>query len=163
METTELDDEQRALIPKPLNELTIHCAIKGIQLGSTVTLITALPYQLYKSKKNLSLIPILSRVGKISIYGSFVGVALSLGMMHAKLYKENYNEYRIWDRSYRLRHSVGQNRADQFSFYSSIIGGTAGFFIGLPKKYHPISFGKGALLSIPFGLLAHIITASTKK
>jgi len=88
METSESDAEQRVLIPKPLNELTLHCAIKGIQLGSTVTLITALPYQLYKSRKNLSLIPILSRVGKTSIYGSFVGVVLSVGLMHSKLYRK---------------------------------------------------------------------------
>lgn len=154
---SELDDEQRALIPNSLRELSIHCIIKGIQLGSTVALITSLPYQLYKSRKNPSLIPILSRVGKTSFYGAITGVILSVGMMHAKLYKENYNEYKIWDRAYRLRHSQSQNRVDKFTSYSSIIGGIAGFTIGLPKKLNPISAGKGALIAIPFGILTHLI------
>ena len=153
----ELDDEQRALIPNALRELTFHCVYKGIQLGSTVTLLTMFPYELYKSKKNRSLIAILSRVGRSSIYGSLVGVALSVGMMHMKLYREGYNEYRIWDRSYRLKYSKSQNRVDRFSFYSSVVGGLTGFIIGLPKKYHPVSLGKGALMFIPLGILAHIL------
>lgn len=160
---SDLDDEQRALIPNPLRELSVHCVTKGIQFGSTVTLITALPYQLYKSRKNISLIPILSRVGTASIYGSLIGAALSIGLMHGKLYKEQYNEYRIWDRSYRLRHSASQNRVDRFTLYASILGGIGALFIGLPKRFHPASFGKGALLSVPLGLLAHIIVKPVQK
>jgi hypothetical protein len=81
----DLDDDQRALIPHSLRELSLHCISKGIQLGSTVTLITALPYQLYKSRKNPSLIQILSRVGTTTFYGAITGVILSIGMMHIKL------------------------------------------------------------------------------
>jgi hypothetical protein len=104
----DLDDEQRALIPHSLRELTLHCIYKGLQIGPTVTIATALPYQLYKSRKNPSLIPILSRVGTATIYGGLAGVVLSVAMMHAKLYKEQYNEYKIWDRAYRIRNSASQ-------------------------------------------------------
>ena len=159
---SDLDDEQRALIPNASRELTVHCISKGIQLGSTVTLITSLPYQLYKSKKNPSLIPILSKVGTTTIYGSIIGIIFSVGMMHSKLYKEQYNEYKIWDRAYRLRYSITQNRVDRFSFYSSVFGGLTGFLIGLPRKYHPISFAKGSLMAIPFAILAHIIIKPIK-
>ncbi|UJR18037.1 hypothetical protein I4U23_004938 [Adineta vaga] len=153
----DLDDEQRALIPHSLRELTLHCIYKGLQLGSTVTLLTALPYQLYKSKKNPSLIPILSRVGRATIFGAGTGVVLSVALMHAKLYKEQYNEYKIWDRAYRLRYSQNQNRVDKFTFLSSIAGGLTGLLIGLPSKMSPLSAGKGALIGIPFGLLAHVL------
>lgn len=159
----ELDDEQRLLIPKPLNELTLHCVYKGIQLGSTLSLITIFPYELYKSRKTPLLIPIISRVGTSTIYGSLIGVLFSVGLMHMKLYKEQYNQYKIWDRAYRLKYSFYQNRVDQFTLYSSITGGLFAFFIGLPNKFNPISAGKGALLSIPFGLLAHILIKPLQK
>jgi hypothetical protein len=152
----DLDDEQRALIPHPLRELTLHCIYKGLQLGSTVTIATTLPYQLYKSRKIPSLIPILSRVGTSTVYGSLAGVILSVGMMHAKLYKEEYNQYKIWDRAYRLQHSQSQNRVDKLTFFSSIIGGLTALVIGLPSKMSPVSAGKGALMGIPFGILAHV-------
>jgi hypothetical protein len=84
-------------------------------------------------------------------------------MMHAKLYKEQYNEYKIWDRAYRLRYSETQNRVDKFTLSSSIAGGLAGFFIGLPAKMSPISAGKGALMAIPFGILAHIVIKPLQK
>ncbi|CAF1121259.1 unnamed protein product [Adineta ricciae] len=154
---TDLDDEQRALIPHSLRELTLHCIYKGIQLGSTATFLTALPYQLYKSRKNPSFGPVLSRAGTASIYGAAVGVALSVGLMHAKLSKEQYNEYKIWDRAYRLRHSQNQNRVDKFTFSTSMVGGLAGLIIGLPTKMSPFSAVKGALMGIPFGLLAHVL------
>ncbi|CAF1067287.1 unnamed protein product [Rotaria sordida] len=153
----DLDEEQRTLIPHSLRELTLHCIYKGFQLGSTVTLATALPYQLYKSRKNPSIIPILSRVGTATIYGAVGGVLLSIAMMHGKLYKEQYNQYKIWDRAYRLRNSASQNRVDKFTLSSSIMGGIAGLIIGLPTKMSPISATKGALMAIPFGILAHII------
>jgi hypothetical protein len=154
---SDLDDDQRALIPHSLRELSLHCIYKGIQLGSTVTLLTSLPYQLYKSRKHPSLITILSRVGTTTFYASITGVILSIGMMHIKLYKENYSEYQIWDRAYRLRYSQTQNRVDKLTLYSSIIGGITGFIIGLPRKFNPISAGKGALMAIPFGILGHLI------
>ncbi|CAM4740131.1 unnamed protein product [Rotaria magnacalcarata] len=137
----ELDDKQRALIPHSLRELTLHCIYKGLQLGPTVTIVTVLP-----------------RVGTLTIYGSFIGVSLSLAMMHMKLYKENYNEYKIWDRAYRLRYSESQKRADKYSLTFSIFGGLTAFCIGLPKKFSPLSATKGALMAIPFGLLTHVIT-----
>jgi hypothetical protein len=152
-----LDDEQRALIPNSLRELTLHCVYKGVQLGSTVTIATALPYQLYKSRKNPSLIPILSRVGTATVYGAATGVILSVAMMHAKLYKEEYNEYKIWDRAYRLRYSQSQKRVDKFVLSSSIIGGLTAFFIGLPSRMSLISAGKGALMAVPFGILTHVL------
>ena len=158
----DLDDEQRALIPHPLRELTLHCIYKGLQLGPTVTMATVLPYQLFKSRKNLSLIPILSRVGTASVYGAAIGVTFSLGLMHAKLSKEQYHQYKIWDRSYRLRHSQSQRRTDKFALTSSIAGGLAGFIIGLPSKMSPISATKGALMAVPFGILAHVITYSAQ-
>lgn len=153
----DLDAEQRALIPQPLRELTLHCVYKGFQLGSTVTVAIALPYQLYKSRKTPSLIPILSRVGTATVYGAAAGVVLSVAMMHAKLYGEQYNEYKIWDRAYRLRYSESQHRVDQLTFASSMTGALAGLIIGLPAKMSPISAGKGAMLGIPFGILAHVL------
>ena len=81
----ELDDEQRALIPHAQNELTVHCIYKGLQFGPTVALATALPYQLYRSKKTLSLRPILSRVGTVTIYGTIASVIASVAMMHETL------------------------------------------------------------------------------
>ncbi|CAF0886842.1 unnamed protein product [Didymodactylos carnosus] len=152
---TDLDDEQRVLIPHPLRELTLHCIYKGIEVAPVVGLATVLPYQLYKSKRNPQLRPILSRVG--TMYGAVAGAVLSVTFMHAKLYQEKYDEYRIWDRSYRLRHSQGQLRADRYSLYSAIVGGVTGFVIGLPTKFSGLSGGKGALLGIPFGLLVHLI------
>jgi hypothetical protein len=154
---SDLDDEQRALIPHSLLELSLHCIYKGVQLGTTVTLATALPYQLYKSRKSPSLIPILSRVGTACVYGASASVILSIGLMHVKLYKEGYNEYKIWDRAYRLRNSQSQSRVDKFALTSSIIGGLTAFIIGLPSKLSPISAGKGALMAIPFGILVHLI------
>lgn len=153
----ELDDEQRQLIPHSLRELTSHCIYKGIQLGSTVTIATSLPYELYKARKTPSIITILSRVGTKTMYGALIGTILSVGMMHAKLYKEEYNQYKIWDRAYRLRYSKSQNRVDQFTLSSSAIGALTAFIIGLPIKLSPLSATKGALLAIPFGLIAHII------
>ena len=153
----ELDDEQRALIPNAQNELTLHCIYKGLQLGPTVTLATVLPYQLYRSRKNLSLIPILSRVGTVTIYGTITGVILSVAMMHGKLANEKYNQYRIWDRAYRLRYSSSQQRTDRFALISSIIGGLAGLIIGLPKRGSPLSAAKGSLMALPFGILAHLL------
>jgi hypothetical protein len=157
MMNNDLDDEERSLIPHPLRELTFHCIYKGLQLGSTVTIGTALPYQLYKSRKSRSIIPILSRVGTATIYGSITGVILSIGMMHARLYREEYNQYKIWDRAYRLRYSQSENRVDKLTLYSSIIGGLTGFVIGFPSRVSPISFVKGALMSIPFGILVHVL------
>ena len=122
----DLDDEQRTLIPHYLRELTLHCIYKGIQLGSIVTIATSLPYQLYKSRKNPSLISVLSRVGTMTMYGAITGVVVSVGMMHVKLYKEQYNQYKIWDRAYRLRHSKSQNRADKYALTSSLLGGLTG-------------------------------------
>ncbi|UJR19470.1 hypothetical protein I4U23_022601 [Adineta vaga] len=105
---SDLDDERRTLIPHLSCELTLHCIYKGFQLGSTVTLITVLSYQLYKSKKNPSFIPILSRCC--------------------------FNEYKIWDRAYRLRHSQTQNRVDKFTFISSIAGGLTGLLYWITIK-----------------------------
>ncbi|CAF1314874.1 unnamed protein product [Adineta steineri] len=160
---TDLDDEQRALIPNPLRELTLHCIYKGIQLGSTVAVLAATPYQLYKSRKNPSFRPIISRIGTATIYGAATGAVLSVAMMHAILYKQQYNEYKIWDRSYRLRYSDSQNRVDRFTLLSSIVGGLAGLIIGLPSKLSPISACKGALISIPFGILAHLAIKPVQK
>ena len=153
----ELDEEQRQLIPHSLRELSLHCIYKGIQLGSTVTIVTSLPYQLYKSQKNPSIIKVLTRVGTTTIYGTITGVILSLSMMHFKLYKEQYNQYKIWDRAYRLRYSKTQNRVDKLTLSSSIAGALAAFFVGLPVRLSPLSATKGALMGVPFGLLAHII------
>jgi hypothetical protein len=153
----ELDEEQRQLIPHSLRELTLHCIYKGIQLGSTVTVATVLPYQLYKSRKNPSLISVLSSVGTKTIYGAITGVVLSVGLMHMKLSKEQYNQYKIWDRAYRIRHSKSQNRVDKFTLSSAILGGLAASIIGLPTKISPLSFTKGALMAVPIGLLAHVI------
>lgn len=69
----------------------------------------------------------------------------------------NYNQYKIWDRAYRLRYSQTQNRVDKLTLYSSIIGGITGFTIGLPNKLNPISAGKGALMAVPFGILVHVL------
>ncbi|CAF0870693.1 unnamed protein product [Rotaria sp. Silwood1] len=158
----DLDDEQRALIPHSLRELSLHCIYKGLELGPTVTIATVLPYQLYKSRKNLSFTSILSRVGTASIYGAIVGVVFSLGLMHAKLYNEKYNQYKIWDRAYRLRYSQSQKRVDKYAFTFSIAGGLSGLIIGLPSKFSPLSATKGALMAIPFGVLAHVITSSVQ-
>ena len=156
----ELDDEQRALIPHAQNELTLHCIYKGLEFGPTVTLATVLPYQLYRSRKNLSLIPILSRVGTLTIYGTITSVILSVAMMYGKLASENYNQYRIWDRAYRLRNSASQQRTDRFALVSSVVGGLTGLIVGLPKRGSPLSAAKGSLMAIPFGILAHVLIKS---
>ncbi|CAF1143204.1 unnamed protein product [Rotaria sp. Silwood1] len=158
----DLNDEQRALIPNPLGELTLHCINKGFQLGSTVTMATILPYQLYKSRKNLSFISTLNRVGTATIYASIIGAGLSLGLMQAKLYSEKYNQYKIWDRAYRLRHSKSQQRVDKYVFTYSMAGGLAGLIIGLPTKFHPLSVIKGAFMAIPLGIITHLIKGPTE-
>ncbi|CAF3152692.1 unnamed protein product [Rotaria sp. Silwood2] len=133
----DLNDEQRALIPNPLGELTLHCINKGFQLGSTVTMATILPYQLYKSRKNFSFISTLSRVGTATIYASIIGVGLSL--------------------AYRLRYSKNQQRVDKYVFTYSMVGGLTGLIIGLPTKFHPLSVIKGAFMAIPLGIITHLI------
>ena len=155
----DLDDEQRALIPHAQREVTLHCIYKGLELGPTVMFVTALPYQYYRLRKILPFKGILSRVGTLTAYGTLASVALSVLMMHKKFFNENYNEYLIWDRAYRLRYSSSQERTDRFALTASMLGGVTGFFFGLPKKLHPISAGKGALLAVPFGLVAHLLTS----
>ena len=159
----DLDEEQRALIPHAQREVTLHCIYKGLELGPSVILGTAFPYQYYRLRKTLPLRSILSRVGTISIYGTMASVLLSVLMMHRKFFNENYDQYRIWDRAYRLRYSSSQQRTDRFALASSILGGLTGLFIGLPTKMSLLSAGKGALMAVPLGILAHLLTASIQQ
>ncbi|UJR07127.1 hypothetical protein I4U23_011415 [Adineta vaga] len=96
-------------------------------------------------EESFTYIAILSRVGTATIYGAGAGVILNVALMHAKLSKEQYNEYKIWDQAYRLCHSQTQNRVDKFTFLFSIADGLTVLLIG------------STLIGIPFGLLAHIL------
>lgn len=158
-----LDDEQRQQIPKPLRELTQHCLIKGIQLGSVCTSIFIVPYQFYRKRNVYSLKENLSRVGKYSMHACVLSTSASLLLMHWKLSKENYDEYLIWERAYRIRHSESQQRVDRYSICASVLGGSIALISGLPTRLSPLSFVKGSLLSVPFGICFHLILSNFEK
>ncbi|CAF1676464.1 unnamed protein product [Didymodactylos carnosus] len=90
------------------------------------------------------------------------GVIGTLILMQVKLYREGYDEYKIWDRAYRLQNSLSQNRADLYSFHGALVGGLAGILFGLPKKRTRLSGGRGAMLGIPLALLAHVLQPPPK-
>jgi hypothetical protein len=63
---------------------------------------------------------------------------------------KNEEEYKIWDRCYRLRHNRGQVRVDQYSF----VGAVAGAGIG-------VAAGSGALFGGLVGMSSGILLSAT--
>ena len=157
---TDLDDEQRALIPHPQQELAYHCAIKGFQAGPVASLILGAPFYAYRLRKQFSFEKFFHRLGRLTIYGTAVSVPLSLTMMYFKLKSEGFNEYKIWDRAYRLRHSATQQRTDRFGYIAAAIGSSLAFVAPLRGRFQLSSAAKGALMAVPFGILAHVITSA---
>lgn len=161
----DLDAEQRSLIPHAQRELTYHCALKGFQLGPFVAVMFGAPFYGYRLRKNFTFPTFFHRLGKATIYTTAVTVPLSLGLMFVKLNGEDFNEYKIWDRAYRIRYSASQQRADQFSYGAAAIGSSVAFASALPRRFQLSSAGKGALIAVPFGIIAHVLTfpKTTKK
>ena len=86
------------------------------------------------------------------------GAAVSVGLMGAKLWQEDFNAYRIWDRSYRLNHSASQRRCDQFSWMGGLIG-------ALVMQHPVLRMGTpiqaalaGASIGVADGVLLHAIS-----
>ena len=54
--------------------------------------------------------------------------------MCGKLYTEGFNEYKIWDRAYRLQHSVNQNAVDTRSMQFGLVGGIGTALYNISKS-----------------------------
>ena len=153
-----LTAEQRQEIPNYTLELTQHVAIKGIQAGALIG--TVIGSALLLRSRPLTWADGVVRVGRTAAMSSGVTAVASVAAMAVLMQREGWNDYRIWDRAYRLRHNSFQQRCDRFS---AIAAASTAALLQLPP------FGTmfvpratlalaGAALGVGLGVLAHVAT-----
>ena len=143
-----LTDEQMETVPYTTTELVIHVTTKTVQafglLGTT--LVGPIAAVLKKETRNLP--GIKHKMTRAGRGGLILGLATGPLMTYMKI--KNEEEYKIWDRCYRLRHNRGQVRVDQYSF----VGAVAGAGVG-------VAAGSGALFGGLVGMSSGILLSAT--
>lgn len=108
----------------PARYLTIHCAVKGLQVGSILGIALAPPVAYFRK---LPIMQAFSRTAPVSVVG---GVGVVLGMLYYKYHAGELDEAGVDDRSYRLANNAGQVKVDQYTFVGSLAGASAGAVFG---------------------------------
>ena len=153
-----LTAEQLHDIPHSTVELTQHVAVKGLQAGAMLG--TALGTALLLRRRPLSFADGMVRVGRTAAVTAGITAVASVAAMAIVLQREGWNEYRIWDRAYRLRHNPFQQRCDRLSALTAL---TSALVLQLPPFTATLVPRStlalaGAALGVGFGVLAHVAT-----
>jgi hypothetical protein len=159
-----LTEEQLQLVPHPMQRLSTHVLLKGFQagslLGNGVGLFTAALLPLIRrTPVSIAPLPLLQAVSRAGVIGAGITGVGSLGLMGAMLWREDFNAYRVWDRAYRLNHSVSQQRCDHFSLTGAAAAAAAGLTLvvtggrlTVPQALQMASIGMSA------GVLLHVVS-----
>ena len=132
-------------------QVLIHVAIKGLQLGSLVAPVVLL----LRHRSKLSAATLFGGTWKGAIIASIVSVGLGVGRL------SSLNTEQIFDRSYRISKNASQNRCDQFSFIGAGIGAPAAALL-IPGPIGVVSkLLGGAAFGMAGGVLAHVATSKT--
>jgi hypothetical protein len=130
----------------PARTLIVHCAMKGLQFGSTLGLIVTPMYSIIKKT------PMLTTWRYAMPIGSGVGTSISLGLLYFKYYQGGLDIAGVDDRAYRISKNEGQVHVDNASFMGGVLG-SAIFAVGTRQASHVIP---GMLTGISAGLLYHV-------
>jgi len=123
-----LSDEEMEKIPNPKFEVGVHVVIKFMQAGGILGTWLFGPIAAVRKSETRNLQCLRMKMGKCGRAGVFIGIPLGMAASYAQTSK--CDEYRNWDRCYRLRHNRGQVRADQASAVGSIGGAAIGYATG---------------------------------
>lgn len=118
------EDYTNTMPEYPARYLTIHCAVKGLQLGSILGLALTPPVAYFRK---IPIMQAFTRTAPVSVVG---GVGLVLGILYYKYYEGVLDEAGVDDRAYRLANSAGQVKVDQYTFVGSLIGASTGAVFG---------------------------------
>ena len=93
-------------------------------MGTIIGMVTAPVVSLIKKK------PFATTLVKYGINGAGVGIVAGPILTEGMLYSKNATPESIWDRSYRLRHNVGQVRTDRYASFCALGGTTVTSLMG---------------------------------
>lgn len=144
----QLDDETMQKIPNPMLELTLHVTTKTIQSFGLLGTVLVGPIAAVARKETRNWPGIKQKMTRAGRGGLILGVVMGPAMTYMKIRNEE-DQYKIWDRCYRLRHNRSQVLVDQ----ASIIGGVGGAAVSAAT-------GNGALFGGLVGMSSGILAAA---
>jgi hypothetical protein len=158
-----LTEEQLQLVPHPMQRLSTHVLLKGFQagslLGNGVGLFTAALLPLIRrTPVSIAPLPLLQAVSRAGVIGAGITGVGSLGLMGAALWREDFNAYRIWDRAYRLNHSVSQQRCDYLSLTGAAATAAAGLVLVAGGRLTVAQALQMASIGMSAGVLLHVVS-----
>mmetsp|Transcript_48538 Transcript_48538/g.125936 ORF Transcript_48538/g.125936 Transcript_48538/m.125936 type:complete len:162 (-) Transcript_48538:73-558(-) len=136
-----------------------HTLSKGLQGGSTVGTFVGLPYALYKGPRALP--NIIGRTGRAAFWGGAIGFSLMAPVTYLAL--KDQDDYAMFDRAYRLRHNLLQQRCNQFGAFSCCVFAAIAPFIKIPGVTLMWRIGYGSYLGTAVGVAVHVATAGMVK
>ena len=153
-----LTAEQLCEIPHHTLELTQHVAVKGIQAGALIGSAVGTVFLVRRHPRHWT--DGLVRVGRAATLSSGLLAMGGVAAMAIVLQREGWNDYRIWDRAYRLRHNSFQQRCDRFSAIGAATG--AALMQLPPLAMLPVTrltlALAGAAMGAGLGVLGHVAT-----
>ena len=144
-----LDDEQMKDIPHPTAELYVHVTTKTIQAGGLLGMVLFAPIATVLKKETRNLASLQTKMTRFGRNGVIIGTVMGPFMTFMKLRNEN-DDYKVWDRCYRLRYNRNQVRVDQASVSLGVGGAIAGALAG-----------QGVLFGGLAGMVVGILSAAT--
>lgn len=139
-----LTDQQMEKVPHSTTELGVHVTIKTVQAFGLLGTVLVGPIAAIAKKETRNMRGIQHKMTRAGRGGLILGLVTGPLMTFLKVKDED--EYKIWDRCYRLRHNRGQVRVDQ----GSIVGAVGGAGICAAT-------GSGALFGGLVGMSSGII------
>lgn len=143
-----LEDEAMQRVPNPTAELTVHVTTKTVQSFGLLGTLLVGPIAAVVRKETRNWQGIKHKMTRAGRGGLVLGVVMGPVMTYMKI-KNEKDEYKIWDRCYRLRYNRCQVLVDQ----AAIIGGVGGAAAGAAT-------GSGALFGGLVGMSSGIIAAA---
>lgn len=124
-----LSDEELEKIPHPTLELIIHVTTKNVQLFGSLGSFVIAPVSAYLKKEHKNWPKMKSRMLRMGKGGVILGL-VSGPLLTCGIVMTDTDDYKVWDRCYRLRHNRGQLRVDQLSLISTVGGVSVGAATG---------------------------------
>ncbi|XP_052810810.1 uncharacterized protein LOC128238694 [Mya arenaria] len=143
-----LTDEEMQKVPYPTVELTTHVIIKSMQFYGIIGTWIVGPLAAVGKKETRNTACLRMKMAKCGRVGVLLGVPGGILATYLTIRKDE--EYKVWDRCYRLRHNRGQVRVDQACTVTTLGGAAIGAATGGGVWF-------GGLMGMTAGLLGAAI------
>lgn len=151
----QLTDKQMENIPHTRTELGIHVSTKFAQMFGIMGTCIVGPIAGAVNKDTRNWPDIKNKMTTMGTGGVALGFVVGPLLTYSLMKKED--DYRVWDRCYRIRHSRNQVHVDQLSLLGTACGAGVAAYTGNGAAF-------GGLIGMTSGvILAALFNSATKK